>query len=209
MWNKGFYLLSIDALEPKCKYSYVYLPPSFGHQLLLPSIKLKHHVDTRRWKSFQLPVWKVRKIRVMLIFPPEILVLLYFRKNWSRSPREKWRFAMLVTDQQTCHRYSWISTIRENLPQICRVFFKPFEFYFKNIYLTLNLRLFNLGFLSNFKWKPPQKLFCRLIFTQFFPIFYLKIRQNYKFGDVVECKQNLTKTTENEGCDTSVTFYPK
>ena len=127
MWNKEFCLLSIDALEPKCKYSYVYLPPSFGHQLLLPSIKLKHHVDTRRWKSFQLPVWKVRKIRVMLIFPPEILVLLYFRKNWSRSPREKWRFAMLVTDQQTCHRYSWISTIiRENLPQICRVFFHHF-----------------------------------------------------------------------------------
>ena len=136
MWNKGFYLLSIDALEPKCKYSYVYLPPSFGHQLLLPSIKLKHHVDTRRWKSFQLPVWKVRKIRVMLIFPPEILVLLYFRKNWSRSPREKWRFAMLVTDQQTCHRYSWISTFRENLPKICRVFFTPLEFCFKNIYLT-------------------------------------------------------------------------
>ena len=57
--------------------------------------------------------------------------------NWSRSPREKWRFAMLVTDQQTCHRYSWISTIRENLPKICRVFFTPLEFYYKlNIILT-------------------------------------------------------------------------
>ena len=90
-----------------------------------------------------LPVWKVRKIRVMLIFPPEILVLLYFRKNWSRSPREKWRFAMLVTDQQTCHRYSWISTIRKNLPKICRVFFTPLEwvdFYYKsNIYFIWNL----------------------------------------------------------------------